>query len=117
MSSFGAVTELMEAFAWECVLLCLWWILGLGCGFVTGLHWDLVVTAHGGSRVHKQVLAAGDGGLGWVKWTRSALLAALLQHPGRTHPVAVSFSWRSSLRVERPQTLSMSRVCLHDLPA
>lgn len=117
MSSFGAVTELMEAFAWECVLLCLWWILGLGCGFVTGLHWDLVVTAHGGSRVHKQVLAAGDGGLGWVKWTRSALLAALLQHPGRTHPMAVSFSWSSSLRVERPQTLSTGRVCLHDLPA
>lgn len=42
----------IEAFAWEYVLLCLWWILGLGCGFMAGLHW--VVTAYSGSRVRSK---------------------------------------------------------------
>lgn len=52
MSSFGAVMAVIEAFAWEYVLLCLWWILGLGCGFMAGLHW--VVTAYSGSRVRSK---------------------------------------------------------------
>lgn len=56
MSSFGAVMAVIKAFAWEYVLLCLWWILGLGCGFMAGLHWDLLVTAYSGSRVHSKCL-------------------------------------------------------------